>query len=98
MTDDETQRVYAEKALDYEKLQPDAPFPSLRAFIARLPEGAEVLDLGCGPGHDSQHMARAVSSYGAYAVLSGRSNQFFKMTTESSRQQPSVEFRISIER
>ncbi|SDF36870.1 Methyltransferase domain-containing protein [Salipiger thiooxidans] len=59
MTDDETQRVYAEKALDYEKLQPDDPFPSLRAFIARLPEGAEVLDLGCGPGHDSQHMARA---------------------------------------
>ena len=59
MSDDQTLAVYAKRARDYAKLQPDAPFETLTAFIARLPEGARVLDLGCGPGHDSGHMAQA---------------------------------------
>ena len=59
MSDDRTLAVYAKRARDYANLQPDAPFETLSAFIARLPEGARVLDLGCGPGHDSGHMAKA---------------------------------------
>ncbi|MBN9676449.1 methyltransferase domain-containing protein [Salipiger bermudensis] len=59
MSDDRTLAVYAKRALDYANLQPDAPFETLSTFIARLPEGARVLDLGCGPGHDSGHMAKA---------------------------------------
>lgn len=59
MTDDRTQQVYANRARDYADMQPEVPFPSLRAFIAALPDGARVLDLGCGPGHDSAHMAKA---------------------------------------
>ncbi|EAU44135.1 class I SAM-dependent DNA methyltransferase [Salipiger bermudensis] len=59
MSDDRTLAVYAKRAQDYANLQPDAPFETLSTFIARLPEGARVLDLGCGPGHDSGHMAKA---------------------------------------
>ena len=59
MSDDRTLAVYSKRAQDYANLQPDAPFETLSTFIARLPEGARVLDLGCGPGHDSGHMAKA---------------------------------------
>lgn len=33
--------------------------PPLKAFIAALPEGARVLDLGCGPGDASAHLRSA---------------------------------------
>lgn len=35
------------------------PSQALRRFITALPAGAQVLDLGCGPGHASAHMAAA---------------------------------------
>ena len=35
------------------------PSDDLRAFMAALPAGAQVLDLGCGPGLASFHMAKA---------------------------------------
>lgn len=59
MTDPETLKVYAARAQDYEALAPDAPHATLRAFLAALPKGARVLDLGCGPGRDAGHMAAA---------------------------------------
>lgn len=58
--DDETLRVYSQKADEYQKLTNDAPDddPLLRAFLAALPAQASVLDLGCGPGHFAAAIAR----------------------------------------
>jgi SAM-dependent methyltransferase len=60
MADAETLKVYAERAGDYARLfdakEPDA---DLGAFIAELPAGARVLDLGCGPGHAAALMRAA---------------------------------------
>ncbi|MBW4707277.1 class I SAM-dependent methyltransferase [Roseobacter sp. YSTF-M11] len=60
MNDDETLRVYGSKAQEYDALtgkfnQTD---PRLGAFMASLPQGAHVLDLGCGPGTSAAAMAR----------------------------------------
>lgn len=60
MTDRETIAVYDARAGDYAKLEPsNTPSDTLAAFIAALPEGARVLDLGCGPGTSARHMVRA---------------------------------------
>lgn len=58
--DDTTLRVYAQKAGEYEGMIAAAgDDPALAAFIAALPRGAQVLDLGCGPGHSAAAMAHA---------------------------------------
>ncbi|WP_353473710.1 class I SAM-dependent methyltransferase [Salipiger sp. H15] len=59
MTDEETLRVYAARARDYEAMAEGKVFPTLPAFLAALPTGGRVLDLGCGPGLEAAHMARA---------------------------------------
>lgn len=61
MSDDETLKVYAEKAQDYADMIGRKPLadPRLDAFIAALPTGGTALDLGCGPGHSAALMARA---------------------------------------
>ena len=52
--DRETLAVYAERAEDYANLvQSEGAGKDLKAFIAALPPGAHVLDLGCGPGFAS---------------------------------------------
>ena len=61
MPDRETIDVYNARAADYAGLvtsdsEPDA---TLKAFIARLAPGARILDMGCGPGNSSAHMAAA---------------------------------------
>ncbi|MGC1503249.1 MAG: class I SAM-dependent methyltransferase [Sulfitobacter sp.] len=53
MNDGETLRTYAAKAATYAEMvsasvEKDVMFPG---FLAALPQGAQVLDLGCGPGH-----------------------------------------------
>lgn len=58
MSDDETLRVYATRTTDYARLIAGAD-PRLDAFIARLPDGARILDLGCGPGQAAAAMADA---------------------------------------
>ena len=60
MTDRETIRIYDEKAADYaDRFVSDSPSGSLRKFMALLPEGALVLDWGCGPAASSAHLREA---------------------------------------
>lgn len=54
MTDNQTIALYDAKAADYAKLvNSDKPDSQLRAFMALLPAGAAVLDVGCGPAFAS---------------------------------------------
>jgi SAM-dependent methyltransferase len=60
MADARTIAVYNAKADDYARMvDAGGPDQTLRDFIAALPEGARVLDLGCGPGGASEHMRAA---------------------------------------
>lgn len=61
MSDPETITVYDNRADDYARKLGNDPVASiaLRAFIADLPAGGLVLDLGCGPGTWAAAMARA---------------------------------------
>ncbi|MBU2359786.1 MAG: class I SAM-dependent methyltransferase [Alphaproteobacteria bacterium] len=59
MTDPRTIAVYDARANAYAALETDTPRPSLLAFIAALPPGGAVLDLGCGPGSAAAHMMTA---------------------------------------
>lgn len=61
MSDEQTLSVYAAKADEYADLTDDAAGkdPSLIAFIAAIPKGGRVLDLGCGPGGSAAEMAKA---------------------------------------
>ncbi|MGR3805271.1 class I SAM-dependent methyltransferase [Marinibacterium profundimaris] len=59
MSDDDTIRVYDEKAQDYARMVDTLKDPALDEFMAALPPGARVLDLGCGPGNAADVMARA---------------------------------------
>ena len=58
--DRETLDVYDAQAADYARLtESEARDTQLLAFIAALPKGGRVLDLGCGPGHAAAAMANA---------------------------------------
>jgi len=58
--DSETLAVYAARLDDYARMVDDLTGdPRLAAFIAALPAGARVLDLGCGPGWAAARMAAA---------------------------------------
>lgn len=61
MSDPETLAVYATQSDHYAALTDDALRcdPLLAAFIDGLPKGAQVLDLGCGPGTAAAAMAAA---------------------------------------
>jgi len=52
-----TLAVYNKMADDYAAMTAhDSAFPTLERFIAALPAGGRVLDLGCGPGHAAAKM------------------------------------------
>lgn len=58
MTDSETLGVYAARAADYADLAAqERPRPHLKAFLAQMPDGARILDLGCGTGEAAAIMA-----------------------------------------
>ena len=58
MSDERTIAVYDERAEDYEKANAKLyELKDLEAFAARLPAGARVLDLGCGPGFYAEKLA-----------------------------------------
>ncbi|MEM6896246.1 MAG: class I SAM-dependent methyltransferase [Pseudomonadota bacterium] len=57
MSDDETLAAYASRVADYVALVKSEPAASLVAFADALPDGARVLDLGCGPGHAARYLA-----------------------------------------
>ena len=57
--DDNTRRFYdliAESVADiwYER---DILMPTTEDFVALLPDEPSILDLGCGPGHETMRMA-----------------------------------------
>ena len=58
--DPKTIAVYDEQAVKYANTADnDRHDPALISFIGSLPKGAQVLDLGCGPGQAAAEMARA---------------------------------------
>lgn len=61
MSDDETLRVYDEKAQEYADnfCTEQKADRQLRSFLDALPEVGVVLDLGCGPGRSAAIMAKA---------------------------------------
>lgn len=52
MSDERTIAVYDRKAADYRRMMTADPSgdAALAEFVAAIPPGAKVLDLGCGPG------------------------------------------------
>lgn len=61
MSDNETLNVYAEKAVEYAEIsdQITDTDPCLVDFVAQIPGGGRVLDLGCGPGASAARMVQA---------------------------------------
>lgn len=60
MSDKETLGLYDAKAEHYAELtKADVDRPELAAFIAAIPSGGRVLDIGCGPGHFAARMAQS---------------------------------------
>lgn len=56
LADDETLRFYADNAAAYASHRTGPSGEQLDAFIAALPPGARVLELGCGNGMDAHFM------------------------------------------
>ncbi len=57
--DDEPLRFYASSAQFYAAQGRDGPSRHLADFLARLPAGARILELGCGSGRDAAAMRAA---------------------------------------
>ena len=56
MADDETLRFYADNAATDAQHRTSPSGRRLDAFLATLPRGARVLELGCGNGMDAEYM------------------------------------------
>ena len=66
MTDDQTIAVYEDQAATYAALALSAKQrDAIERFVAMLPEGARILDAGCGPGvHGAQMIAAGHEVHG----------------------------------
>ena len=58
MPDPQTLKFYADNAADYVQ-HATAPTPQLGSFLARLPAGGSILELGTGNGRDAAAMLAA---------------------------------------
>lgn len=59
MTDKQTLDIYDARAADYAQMTAESlPDKQLQSFLDLLPECAQVLDLGCGPGRSAMMIAR----------------------------------------
>jgi len=56
MSDQQTLQFYAENAARYAQHRTRPSDEKLTAFLAALPAGARILELGCGNGMDAEHM------------------------------------------
>ena len=86
MADNETLGVYAEKAEEYANLIFGADANAGLAFIKDgLPQGSDILDLGCGPGHMSAHLRDAghnVTATDASAEMAAVAQKNYGITVE----------------
>ncbi len=72
MSDSQTIAWYDGMARDYAaRFGAQKQDRSLAAFAARLPAGARVLDLGCGPGHAAAQLAAGGHSAEAWDAAEG---------------------------
>lgn len=58
MIDSRTEQFYATRAEEWASHLPHDISPALDGFLDHLPDGAKILDLGCGDGRDAEHMER----------------------------------------
>lgn len=56
MSDRQTLHFYEENAVSYAQHRRRPSGEKLTAFLAALPAGARILELGCGNGMDAEHM------------------------------------------
>lgn len=81
MADKKTIAVYAKRAEDYAKcFGSSGEGRHVTSFLAELPPGGRILDLGCGPGHASAAMKRAgfeVDAFDASPELAAIANTQF---------------------
>lgn len=58
-SDDETIAAYDTRSHEYAEMVGRSAAPGLAEFVAALPEGGHVLDLGCGPGDTAHRLLKA---------------------------------------
>jgi SAM-dependent methyltransferase len=58
MADEGTLEFYSREAKNYAQRTAYAPSSTLKEFLSRLPQGAAILELGCGSGRDTGEMLR----------------------------------------
>ncbi len=90
MSDARTLAVYDRQSADYAAMmeREAAADPMIDRFIAACPAGAQVLDLGCGPGHYADLMARAglqVDALDAAAAMVARASRRQGVTARLGR-------------
>ncbi|MEL6522844.1 MAG: class I SAM-dependent methyltransferase [Pseudomonadota bacterium] len=84
MADKETLDVYDAKAAEYARRFPgERTDPTLQGFMAKLPEGGRVLELGCGPGRTAAALIAAgfeVDAVDASAGMAAEAKAQFGVT------------------
>jgi SAM-dependent methyltransferase len=56
--DERTLEFYSREAKNYAQRTASAPSSTLKEFLSRLPQGAAILELGCGSGRDTIEMSQ----------------------------------------
>ena len=84
MVDNETIAIYDAQAEAYANLTRfEQVEPALLAFMAMIKTGGNILDLGCGPGHDAATMRKhglVVDPVDASAKMVRMANETYDIT------------------